>query len=234
MGLVQRYPGERLNNQAARQISFAFSDSTLEKVLVYGVNGGRDIVNLLGLGFVPTNSTYRLLVFEASQTKHARGFWENLEPFMRAIYGQQTLPSLTSAIAEISSKSFAELTSCNTDQLQVNPGNFAAANCSAAYQNASLNLFPFNAPCNATAMTFEGGFTTTCIQEQNLLSRRSPPPSAVELRAFLYNCDGFNSLFTGYGYTAEVYGGPLAREYWVENVREEELVGSEAPEFYVS
>ena len=60
------------------------------------------------------------------------------------------------------------------------------------------------------------------------------PPSAVELRAFLYNCDGFNSLFTGYGYTAEVYGGPLAREYWVENVREEELVGSEAPEFYVS
>ena len=47
--------------------------------------------------------------------------------------------------------------------------------------------------------------------------------SALELRAFLANCNGFGPLFTGYGYTADDYAEPLVREHWVENVRLREV-----------
>jgi len=229
MGLVQRYPGVRLNNQAARRISFAFGASALEKVLVYGVNGGREIVSLLGLGFVPTPSTYRLLVWRDSAASHVRGFWQNLEVFLRHVYGN-ALPAVTDAIAEIASVSFGDLTGCDPDLLQIDAGDLAGAGCSEAYRDAAA-LFPFNQPCSEPEVKFRGGFRTTCLQEQNLLSR--PTLSALELRAFLYNCNGFNSLFTGYGYTAEEYDGPLVREFWFDNVPEVSLAGIQAMDFHV-
>mmetsp|Transcript_45159 Transcript_45159/g.118504 ORF Transcript_45159/g.118504 Transcript_45159/m.118504 type:complete len:371 (+) Transcript_45159:34-1146(+) len=229
MGLVQRYAGEMLNNQAARRISFAFADSALEKVLVYGIRGGRDIVDLLGLGHVPAGTVFRLLVWKDSGSRHVRGFWENLGNFMREIYGE-ALPDLSSALAEVSHKSFAELTGCNVTVLQTKPGDLVGASCSEAYVQASA-LFPFNQPCTEKEVTFSGGFATTCKQEINFLGLH--PLSAVQLRAFLYNCNGFNSLFTGYGYTAEEYDGPLVREFWLENVMEESLTDREEIEFQI-
>jgi len=229
MGLVQRFRGEMLNNQAARRISFAFGDSALEKVLVYGVNGGREIVDLLGLGYVTTPSTFRLLVWKDASARHVRGFWENLDDFMRGIYGA-ALPDLSAALAEVSRTSFAQLTGCDVEVLQSNPGDFAGARCSEAYVEASAQ-FPFGRACDEPERSFAGGFATTCLQEINFLAL--DPPTAVQLRAFLYNCNGFNSLYTGYGYTAEEYDGPLVREFWVENVREEALTGRQAIEFHV-
>lgn len=231
MGLVQRFPGAQLNNQAARRISFAFSDSALEKVLVYGVNGGREIVDLLGLGYVPAPSTFRLLVWRDESDRHTRGFWENLQGFLELLYGD-ALPHVGPAIETIRTNSFASLTGCNVEVLQTEPGNFAKANCSQAYQDASA-LFVFGQACDAPAQTFGSSYSTRCRQEQNLLSRRDPPPTALELRAFLYNVNGFNSLFTGYGYTAEEYDGPLVREFWVENVEEASLSERDAVDFHV-
>ena len=97
------------------------------------------------------------------------------------------------------------------------------------YIDASA-LFPFNKPCTAPPATF-GSFVTQCVQEQSLLSRQNL--TALQLRAFLYNCDGFNALFTGYGYTAEEYGLPLVREFWVHNKRVDELPAARVLDFHV-
>ena len=56
----------------------------------------------------------------------------------------------------------------------------------------------------------------TNATEADFLSLR--PPTALQLRAWLQQTQGFNPFYTGYGYTAEVYDHPGQREYVLENV----------------
>lgn len=216
-------PSIQIRHQYGRKIAFAFAKETLERLLVFGVNGGAQIVDSLALGNVPPGN-YSLLVWEqleVSESPHpARGSWANLGAFLAKVYGA-ALPPLDDAISHIASASFQELTGCDADALLANPANPLAASCSAEYIEASA-AFPFNRSCDAAVLTYAGGFATACPLEQRLLNM-SRAPSAVELRAFLANGNGFNPLYTGYGYTAAEYPRPIIREYWVENVRMDEL-----------
>ena len=69
--------------------------------------------------------------------------------------------------------------------------------------------------CSAASKKY-GSFETCYEAEQHFLDLARP--TAIQLRAFLAQNNGFNPLFTGYGYTAEDYPKPLVREYWVKNV----------------
>ena len=213
----------RVKNQFGRQFAFAFGPETLERLLVFGLNGGDHIVSTLALGAIPAGA-YSLLVWEQSSPVAAprplRGSWDNLEAFLHRIYGTD-LPPVESAIQAIASVSFHTLTGCDPDALLAHPHDPTAAGCSPEYIAASAD-FPFNRTCNLPPVAYAGGFSTTCANEQRLLNM-SEGPSAVALRAFLAQGNGFNPLFTGYGYTADAYPDPIIREYWVENIRIDEL-----------
>lgn len=208
----------QLKNQGGRRVFFAFGSDTLEKILVYGPRGGRAIVDSLSAGQQLPGPRY-LLVWSASSERTLRpvsAWWENLEEFLRGVYGD-ALPEVAPAIETIRRQSFDALTGCDTAILDKKPTNLTGAGCSEAYKKA-MELFPYvepgNSSCTAEHKTYRG-FETCFLAEQRFLELAQP--SALELRAFLMQVNGFFPVFTGYGYTANKYPEPRIREYWLQN-----------------
>merc|ERR1712242_252174 len=140
---------------------------------------------------------------------------------MRSIY-LDGLPNITKAVDVIEHHTFEDLTGCDPAKLQSTfIPDFAAAGCSSEFQDA-ITLFPFNKECNASVQQF-GSFKTKCVQEQNFL--KIATPTSLQLRAFLFQTAGFNAFYTGYGYTAESYGSPRLREFWVKNLHLRDMPG---------
>ncbi len=239
-----------LQDKGARQVVFAFGSDTLEKILVYGPNGGRAIVDNLGLGN-PDPGTAHLMVWTVDPEVHpVSAWWINLEEFLTSVYGDAT-PDVQAAVDEIQAQNFTALTGCeyaaaartaafarvlrcrggrrglltprsaphrSAHYLVDKPWDTAGAGCSEEYITAAAQ-FPFVATgdrsCSAASKKY-GSFETCYEAEQHFLDLAHP--TAIQLRAFLAQNNGFNPLFTGYGYTAEDYPKPLVREYWVKNV----------------
>jgi len=215
------------------RVGFAIGPEMLAKILAFGQNGATSIMRELGYGSsyycgTPANNytdcQFRLLMWQVPCPKTrpplTQAFWENLQPFMNSIYGNAT-PNFTNAIATIrSAKGLLDrYTGCNPVTLNAlsswQLSAQIAANCSTDFINAMAN-FSDNT-CNGTDKSkpvWTG--LNGCLAEDKFLA--IPEPTAVQLRAYLMQNEGFNPLYTGYGFTSNAgYYDPLQEEFWYVN-----------------
>jgi len=214
------------------RIGFSVGPEMIARILPLGQNAATAIVQQLGYGTSYTCGTaalnytdcqYRLLLWQVPcpQTRPplTQAFWDNLEPFLQTIYGSAT-PDLSSAISTIrAAKGLLKYyTGCDPVILN-NLGYWlnssqVAANCSQEFIDAMANFS--NTACTGTDKNNpRWNSNTGCIAEQKFL--QIPQPTAIQLRAYLMQAEGFNPLYTGYGFTSNDYYDPLQEEYWYVN-----------------
>jgi len=213
------------------RISFGIDQSTLEKLLVIGDEDATQIVRNLGYGDdftcgTPQNNyqdcQYRLILWTAPCPKNrpplTQGYWSNLEWFYQTyVYGSDT-PDLTDAITGIDDVGglLQNLTGCNET---LTPNNYwvtaaqQSAGCSQEFIDA-MTYFAQGLCTDRYTPTYHDG--AGCVAENRFLNLTKP--TAIQLRAYLMQNEGFNPYYTGYGYTANAdFYQPLQKEFWYPN-----------------
>lgn len=120
-----------------------------------------------------------------------------------------------SVFQELEAKTFEELTGCDPDILQQKAWDAkqqAKAGCSPEYIAALAKFTRKDCVENVPQYTP----ASKCPPEEALLHGEKPP-TALELRAFLQQTQGFMPQYTGYSYTANEYDDPLSQEFWIHN-----------------
>jgi hypothetical protein len=216
------------------RMSFTIGPEMLARILVIGQYQATKIVQELGYGSsftcgTPdqnyTNCQYRLIVWAVPCPKSSppliQAFWENLHDFWQSrVYGDLT-PNITDAVNTIRAAQglLKNFTGC--DPTILNAGGYStsnqqAAGCSQEFQDA-MSYFNIQPNCNGTdaanpQYTPQGG----CTAEDRFLALSTP--TAAQLRAYLMQKEGFNPLYTGYGFTSNTdYFDPLQQEFWYQN-----------------
>ncbi len=207
-----------------RWFTFVGGSDLLEKILVAGQYSASKIYQDIGYGAefqCGADQVYWLAVFEKGPSVYLRkGIYDNLSPWLRHVYGAQAPKVKTSALDELKSRRFTEITGCPVDP---NTGVFSPADhladCLDCFQEAYHSLATKTCG-NPNALTHDGN--AQCPTDA-ALSQFGPKPSACQLRAYLYSASTFNEFNTGYGYTANDYNDPLSREYWTDNAKLSDL-----------
>ena len=207
-----------------RWFTFVGGADLLEKVLVAGQYAATKVYRNIGYGAQFTcgpDQFYWLAVFEKRQYNSLRkGIYDNLSPWLGHVYRQQAPAVDQTALYELKTKRFTEITGCPVDP-KTGVFNYKEdlMKCKPCFQD-SYNALSNKACGTPDALTYSP--SASCPTDQALFSF-GPNPSACQLRAYLYSAATFNEFNTGYGYTANDYNDPLSHEYWMDNVKLSDL-----------
>ncbi len=202
-----------------RWFTFVAGHDMVERILVDGQYAASRVFSDLGFGAsfkCKPENFYWLTVFKQSTSvKPIPGvYYQNLQAWFKHIFNAAA-PKLDPAVLEtLASQRFSQVTGCPVEE----SGRFdnrKIDQCNPVFSQSVKALWATNRCSNPNALRYKpsDGCPTDAV-----LSSFGKQPSDLQLRAYLYAVSGFNEFFTGYGYAANAYTNPIAREYWTDNI----------------
>ncbi len=201
-----------------RWFTFVAGHDMVERILVGGQYAASRVFSDLGYGSSfqcrPENF-YWLTVFKRSESvKPMPGvYYRNLQAWFNHVF-KANAPKIEADILEkLESRRFHQITGCPVDET----GKFDSRKidqCNPGFSTAVKALWTNNKCSNPAALQYKPGDVCPTDAVFGSFGRQ---PNDQQLRAYLYAVGGFNEFYTGYGYTANAYTDPIAREYWTDN-----------------
>jgi hypothetical protein len=201
-----------------RWFTFVAGHDMVERMLVDGQYAASRVFADLGYGSsfrCRPDNFYWLTVFKRSESVKPipAVYYRNLQAWFNHVF-KSGAPKIDPDILEkLESRRFQQITGCPVDE----SGRFdnrKLDQCNPEFSSAVKALWANNKCANPTALKYQPG--QGCPTDA-VLGSFGKQPGDRQLRAYLYAVGSFNEFYTGYGYTANAYNDPIAREYWTDN-----------------
>ena len=201
-----------------RWFTFVAGHDMVERVLVDGQYAASRVFADLGFGSgfrCRPDNFYWLTVFKRSESvKPIPGvYYRNLQAWFNHVFKADAPKIDPGTLEKLESHRFQQVTGCPVEE-SGKFDNWKLDQCDPGFSSAVKALWANNKCSNPAALRYQPG--DGCPTDA-VLASFGKQPDELQLRAYLYAVGGFNEFYTGYGYTANVYTDPIAREYWTDN-----------------
>ena len=201
-----------------RWFTFVAGHDMVERILVDGQYSASRVFSDLGFGSgfqCRPENFYWLTLFKRSESiKPMPGvYYRNLQAWFNHVYKTDAPAIDSDVLYKLESQRFQQITGCPVD----GSGKFdnrKLDQCNPGFSSAVKALWANSKCSNPAELRYKPGHG--CPTDE-VLGSFGKQPDELQLRAYLYAVGGFNEFYTGYGYTANAYTDPIAREYWTDN-----------------